>query len=112
MIGAFFNGIIGFIAIIFALVFFAEHPGVFWGVLFAFAFIAVLGLINGLNKQKTNIPKGRGPGNLYVVPNPDDDDEGDIRHHHDFGGQPHNISSPETIQKKVFSDDDEDERNR
>lgn len=110
MIGAFFNGIIAFIAIIFAFVFFAQHPGVFWGVVIAFAFIAGLGLVNGLMGRNIQTPKGRGPGNLYLVPN--DDDEGDIRHHHDFGGKPHNISDPNTIQNQVFSDDEEDERNR
>lgn len=111
MIGAFFNGIIGFIAVIFAIVIFAQHPGIFWGVVTAFAFIAGLAFFNTITKREPSRPQGRGPGNLYLVP--DDDSEGDIRHHHDYDGSPHNISHPDTIQNQVFSgDDDDDEQHR
>ena len=106
MIGAFFNGIIAFIAILFAIVIFAQHPGIFWGVIVAFAFIAGLAFFSTLMKREVSQPRGRGPGNLHLVPN--DDDEGDIRHHHDYSGMPHDISDSRTIQNQVFDNEDEE----
>jgi hypothetical protein len=106
LIGAFFNGIIGFVAILFAIVIFAQHPGIFWGVVAAFVFIVALAFITTLMKRDFSQPKGRGPGNLRLVP--DDDEEGDIRHHHDFGGNLHDISDSRTIQNQVFDNEDEE----
>lgn len=106
MIRAFFGGIVSFFVVIVLLVVFINHPGIFVGVLVALAFIIGLGIFNGIKASNTPKPQGRGPGNLYAVP--DDDEEGDIRHHYDFGGHPKNISDPNTIQNQVFSSNDDD----
>ena len=102
---AFFSGCFGFIAMIFALGFFIQYPAVFWGIVAVFVVIVILGFREGLRRRDAlNKP-------ATTIPASADDDEGDIRHHYDFGGTPMSISNPETIQNESMSFGDDEEHN-
>lgn len=106
--GAFLSGCFGFIAIVFALAFFIQYPPIFWGVVAVFVTVIFLGFREGLRQKREREAGGRGPGFLKAVP--DDDEEGDIRHHYDYSGTPRSIDDPNTIQNQSMGvDDDEDE---
>jgi hypothetical protein len=103
---SFFSGCFGFIALMFALVFFINNPAVFWGVVVVFGVMVLLGVREGLKRSRAKMAQ-----NPPTTPatSTDDEEEGDIRHHYDIGGTPMSISNPETIQNESMSfGDDED----
>ena len=102
---SFFSGCFGFIALMFALVFFINNPAVFWGVVVVFGVMVLLGVREGLKRSRAKMAQ-----NPPTTPaTSTDDEEGDIRHHYDIGGTPMSISNPETIQNESMSfGDDED----
>jgi len=109
--GAILGGCFTFICLIFLLAFCIQYPAIFWGIVAVFVTAIVLGLREGFRQKREREAGGRGPGFLRAVPELDEDEEGDIRHHYGYDGTPHNISSPETIQNEStsFGDEDDDE---
>ena len=104
---SFFSGCFGFIALMFALVFFINNPAVFWGVVVVFGVVVLLGVREGLKRSRAKMAQNP-PAQPAATS--DDDEEGDIRHHYDIGGTPMTISNPETIQNESMSlGDEEDE---
>jgi len=103
---AFFSGCFGFVAMIFALGFFIQYPAVFWGIVAVFVVVIILGFREGLRRRDAlNKPASTIPAST------DDDDEGDIRHHYNYGGTPMSIDNPGTIQNESMSFGDDEEHN-
>ena len=105
--GAILGGCFTFICLMFLLAFCVQYPAIFWGIIAVFVTAIVLGLREGFRRKRESEAGGRGPGFLKAVPDLDEEEEGDIRHHFGYDGTPHNISSPETIQNQStsFGDD-------
>jgi hypothetical protein len=103
---AFFSGCFGFVAIIFALGFFIQYPAVFWGIVAVFVVVIILGFREGLRRRD---PLNKPASTIPAIT--DDDDEGDIRHHYNYGGTPMSIDNPGTIQNQSTSFDDDEEHN-
>ena len=106
---ALLGGFISVFVVILVLGFLIQYPAVFWTVLFILLAIFVIGLTVGNKKSKRPDPRRDVPANRTYA---GDDEEGDIRHHYNFGGTPMSIDNPGTIQNQSmsFGDNEDEER--
>jgi len=113
---AFFGGCFSFVAVIFLLTLCFQYPPLFWAILCFFALMVFLGIRNG--RKQLQQKSANQIANINTAKNPNrglsDDEEGDIRHHYNYGGTPLSIDNPGTIQNQSmsFGSDDEDEADR
>ncbi len=106
---ALFGGFISVFVVILVLGFLIQYPAVFWTVLFVLISIFVIGITVGNKQSRKPAQRRDAPTNTTYV---GDDEEGDIRHHYNFGGRPMSIDNPGTIQNQSmsFGDNEDEER--
>ena len=106
---ALFGGFISVFVLLFVFGFLIQYPAMFWTVLFIFVAIFAIGLIVGSKQSSKPVQRSQVPSNRKYV---DDDEEGDIRHHYNYGGTPMSIDNPGTIQNQSMSFGDYEDEER
>jgi hypothetical protein len=106
---ALFGGFISVFVLLFVFGFLIQYPAIFWTVLFVFVAIFTIGLIVGNKQSDKPVQRGQVPSDRKYV---DDDEEGDIRHHYNYGGTPMSIDNPGTIQNQSMSFGDYEDEER
>jgi hypothetical protein len=106
-------GFLGVFGLVLAFGFLVTYPAAFWTVIFIFVGLVALVFVLGTRQSQGYVQP---PASLRNAKSKysGDDEEGDIRHHYNYGGTPLNIGNPGTIQNQSvsFGHDDEDEDNR
>ena len=105
------GGCFSVFALFFVFGFLIQYPAIFWTLIIMAAGIFTLGLFAGVKQSKRPNVKIEMPvkRNRTFV---DDDEEGDIRHHYNYGGTPMSIDNPGTIQNQSMSFGDHEDEER
>ena len=102
-------GFFSVFAVVLGLGFLIQYPAIFWTILFGFVAIFTIGLIVGNKQSDKPVQRHEVPSDRKYV---DDDEEGDIRHHYNYGGTPMSIDNPGTIQNQSMSFGDYEDEER
>ena len=109
--GKFLGGCFSVVAFIFGLSYLLQHPTAMGAVIGVLILAAILGVIQGFRISRNS---GQRPTRTQPIAKniKDDDEEGDIRHHYNYGGRPLSIDNPGTIQNQSMSFGDEEDEER